>query len=201
VSEPKLLVASGNRGKVREIRIRLRSLGFQVIGPDELPEPVPVCAEQGTSFCENARAKAAHWHRFSGLATLADDSGLEVEALDGAPGIRSARFAGENATDGDNIDLLLKKLAGLEEDKRGARFVCCLALCTGEGSIKTFTGSCSGRILTGPAGEGGFGYDPVFFYPPLNRSFAQVSTAEKNRVSHRARALEKLCLYLSKSGL
>ena len=201
MTEPKLLVASGNRGKIEEIKNLLAGLAVRVIGPDELPEPVPVCVEHGSSFCENARAKAAHWHRFSGLASLADDSGLEVQALAGAPGIHSARFAGETATDRENVDLLLKRLAGVDEEKRRARFVCCLALCRQDGSIKTFTGRCSGRILTEPVGRSGFGYDPVFFYPPLEQSFAQLSPEEKNKVSHRARALEKLCLHLSKSGL
>jgi len=201
LTKPKLLVASGNPGKIEEIKKLLAGFAIQVIGPDGLPEPVPVCVERGRSFCENARAKAAHWHRFSGLACLADDSGLEVEALGGAPGIHSARFAGERATDQENIDLLLKRLAGLDEEKRGARFVCCLALCRQDDSIKTFTGYCIGRILTEPVGENGFGYDPVFFYPPLKQSFAQLSAEEKNRVSHRARALEKLCLHLSKSGV
>ena len=201
MSKAKLLIASGNPGKIGEIKKLLEGLAMQAIGPDQLSEPVPVCVEHGSSFCENARAKAAHWHRYTGLAALADDSGLEVEALDGAPGIRSARFAGEKAGDRENIDLLLNKLAGLEEDKRRARFVCCLALCTPDGVIKTFTGRCSGRILAEPVGKGGFGYDPVFFYPPLKCSFAQIRAAEKNRVSHRAHALEKLRRHLMESGL
>jgi XTP/dITP diphosphohydrolase len=201
VSARKLLVASGNRGKIDELRTLLSKLGLEVIGPDELPGPVPDCVEDGGSFCENARIKAGHWHSHTGMACLADDSGLEVKALGGAPGIYSARFAGENATDRRNNDLLLKKMAGFEKQERQARFVCCLALCSKDGSIRTFSGYCNGRILNEPLGAEGFGYDPLFYYPPLKATFAQAGAREKNKVSHRARALDKLRRHLSESGL
>ncbi|MBN2289255.1 MAG: RdgB/HAM1 family non-canonical purine NTP pyrophosphatase, partial [Candidatus Glassbacteria bacterium] len=198
---PKLLVASANPGKVRELKKLLEGLVLQVIGPDELPGPVPAFDEQGSSFCENAAAKARHWQQCTGMAALADDSGLEVEALEGAPGIRSARFAGDHATDSENVALLLEKLDGLGQGERRARFFCCLALCRPGSTLVTFTGSCQGRILNEPVGRNGFGYDPVFFYPPLKASFAQLGAREKNRVSHRARALEKLRRHLLKHGL
>ncbi|MEA2063876.1 MAG: non-canonical purine NTP pyrophosphatase [Gemmatimonadota bacterium] len=166
-----------------------------------MTRPVPSCPEDGKTFCENARAKAAHWHRHSGLACLADDSGLEVEVLAGEPSVRSARFAGEGASDRENNDMLLRKLEGVEEKRREARFVCCLALCGPDSEVTTFSGMVSGRILPRPAGRGGFGYDPVFFYPPLGRSFAQLTAGEKNEVSHRARALQSFLDYISRSGL
>ena len=197
----RLLVASGNRGKIDELRALLSGLGLEVIGPDDLPEPVPECEEDGVSFCENARKKAEHWHFHTRLACVADDSGLEVKAMGGAPGIYSARYAGENATDSENNILLLKKMAGFEKQERKARFACCLALCRQDGSIRTFTGYCNGMILNEPIGDKGFGYDPLFYYPPLKATFAQAGAEEKNKVSHRSRALLKLRRYLSDNGL
>jgi len=196
LSKTKLLIATTNRGKAAEFRKLLAGLPLEVLGPEALGSPPPECPEKGSSFCENAKIKAAHWSRYSGLATLADDSGLVVDALDGAPGIFSARFAGEQATDKENLEHLLDLLQGVEESARGASFICCLALCRPEGDLITFQGSCRGRILSKPQGRGGFGYDPVFYYPPLQRTFAQLSPEEKNVVSHRARALDKLRIWL-----
>ena len=201
MSEQKLLIATTNPGKVAEIRKLLASLPIRVIGPEDLTQAVPDCIEQGSSFCENARIKARHWFNHSALASLADDSGLAVEALDGAPGIYSARFAGDGATDRDNLEHLLERLRGVDQSKRGASFICCLALCRTNGSLVMFRGRCDGLILDHPRGRRGFGYDPVFYYPPLGKTFAQLDPEEKNRVSHRGRALQNLRKWLSRNEL
>ena len=201
MSEQKLLIATTNPGKVAEFRKLLAGLPIRVIGPEDLTQAVPDCIEKGGSFCENARIKALHWFNHSGLASLADDSGLAVEALDGAPGIYSARFAGDGATDKDNLERLLERLHGVDHSERGASFICCLALCRTNGSLVMFQGRCDGVILDHPRGRGGFGYDPVFYYPPLGKTFAQLDTEGKNRVSHRGRALQSLCEWLSGNEL
>ena len=201
MSEQKLLIATTNPGKVAEFRKLLAGLPIRVIGPEDLTQAVPDCIEKGGSFCENARIKARHWFNHSGLASLADDSGLAVEALDGAPGIYSARFAGDGATDKDNLERLLERIHGVDHSERGASFICCLALCRTNGSLVMFQGRCDGVILDHPRGRGGFGYDPVFYYPPLGKTFAQLDTEGKNRVSHRGRALQSLCEWLSRNEL
>lgn len=201
MSEQKLLIATTNPGKVAEFRKLLAGLPIRVIGPEDLTQAVPDCIEKGGSFCENARIKARHWFNHSGLASLADDSGLAVEALDGAPGIYSARFAGDGATDKDNLERLLERLHGVDHSERGASFICCLALCRTNGSLVMFQGRCDGVILDHPRGRGGFGYDPVFYYPPLGKTFAQLDTEGKNRVSHRGRALQNLREWLSRNEL
>ena len=201
MSEQKLLIATTNPGKVAEFRKLLAGLPIRVIGPEDLTQAVPDCIEKGGSFCENARIKARHWFNHSGLASLADDSGLAVEALDGAPGIYSARFAGDGATDKDNLERLLERLHGVDQSKRGASFICCLALCRTNGSPVMFQGRCDGVILDHPRGRGGFGYDPVFYYPPLGKTFAQLDPEGKNRVSHRGRALQNLREWLSRNEL
>lgn len=201
MSEQKLLIATTNPGKVAEFRKLLAGLPIRVIGPEDLTQAVPDCIEKGGSFCENARIKARHWFNHSGLASLADDSGLAVEALDGAPGIYSARFAGDGATDKDNLERLLERLHGVDHSERGASFICCLALCRTNNSLVMFQGRCDGVILDHPRGRGGFGYDPVFYYPPLGKTFAQLDTEGKNRVSHRGRALQSLREWLSRNEL
>lgn len=201
MSEQKLLIATTNPGKVAEFRKLLAGLPIRVIGPEDLTQAVPDCIEKGGSFCENARIKARHWFNHSGLASLADDSGLAVEALDGAPGIYSARFAGDGATDKDNLERLLERIHGVDHSERGASFICCLALCRTNGSLVMFQGRCDGVILDHQRGRGGFGYDPVFYYPPLGKTFAQLDTEGKNRVSHRGRALQSLCEWLSRNEL
>lgn len=201
MSEQKLLIATTNPGKVAEFRKLLAGLPIRVIGPEDLTQAVPDCIEKGSSFCENARIKARHWFNHSGLASLADDSGLAVEALGGAPGIYSARFAGDGATDKDNLERLLERLHGVDQSKRGASFICCLALCRTNGSLVVFQGRCDGVILDHPRGGGGFGYDPVFYYPPLGKTFAQLDPEGKNRVSHRGRALQSLREWLSRNEL
>ena len=170
----KIVLASGNQGKVREFTSLFAEYGVDVIAQKELGvEDVP---ETGTTFVENAIIKARHAAKVTGLPAIADDSGLVVDALGGAPGIYSARFAGVNATDSDNIDKLLSELAG--SDNRKAHFFCTLVFMRHEG-----------EILKSREGDGGFGYDPVFSVPSHNCTAAQLDKAEKNRISHRGNAL------------
>jgi XTP/dITP diphosphohydrolase len=147
--------------------------------------------ETGTSFDENAYIKASATARMLGLPALADDSGLVVDALDGAPGIHSARYAGPDATDRDNCAKLMAAMAG--QQQRQAAFHCVISIAVPTGPALTYEGRCQGLIDAAPAGSNGFGYDPLFFYPPLNKTFAQLSREEKNQVSHRGQALRELC--------
>lgn len=155
--------------------------------------------ETGSTFAENALLKARHYHRMSGLPTAADDSGLEVEALGGAPGIYSARYAGPAAGDADRIARVLDEMRGLSDQRRGARFVCAAAI-VWEGGEKVFLDEVRGVILESARGENGFGYDPVFFYEPLGKTFAEMTSSEKEKVSHRGRAFRRLTAWLSESG-
>ncbi len=193
----KILAATTNKGKIREIADILTSLGITIITPQELDLQLNV-EENGATFAENAAIKARAWSKASGLPTLADDSGLCVDALEGRPGVMTARFAGENASDEENIALLLQSLKGKEN--RRARFVCAVALAMPEGDLIGAEGECEGRICEEPAGEGGFGYDPVFLDVKSGKTFAQLDPSEKNTFSHRRRALEKLKLKLKDSG-
>ena len=191
---PDLLVATTNPGKFAEVQAFLENLRLRVISLGALTDPPPVI-EDGASFEENALKKAGTLARFSGLLTLADDSGLEVDALGGAPGIYSARYAGEPGDDTRNNEKLLRELAGVPRDGRAARFVCALALCVPQpNGVKEWTvsASCEGEIAFGPVGALGFGYDPLFFYPPLNKTFGEIERREKAAVSHRGKALKKL---------
>jgi len=147
--------------------------------------------EEGSTLEENAISKAKVTNHFTGLPSLADDTGLEVEALNGAPGVRSARFAGETATYDDNNRKLLSQLRGLPENERSAVFRCVIAVAFGEEEIQTVEGRAEGFIIEKPRGEEGFGYDPIFYFPPLGKTFAELSPDEKNRVSHRAEALRR----------
>ena len=147
--------------------------------------------ESGDSFEENARIKAVAYAASSGLATLADDSGLEVDALDGAPGIRSATYGGPGATDGDRLALLLKNLEGVPPNRRTARFRCVIAIAHPSGEVRTVDGAVEGVIAREPRGSNGFGYDPVFYLANRSRTMAELSLEEKNGLSHRARAAEK----------
>ncbi len=190
---PRIVVATRNPGKVDELRELLADAGIEVIsleeagvGPDvELPEP-------GRSFAENAAAKALAAARLSGLPALADDSGLCVEALGGRPGVMSARYGGEGLSDAERNQLLLRELEGVPSHQRAAQFVCVIALAFPDGEVHLFEGRCRGLITEVPRGSGGFGYDPVFYYPPAGMTFAEMSREEKNRVSHRGRALARL---------
>lgn len=186
----KLLVATHNQGKVREYRALLAELLLEVTYLDAEGITLEV-EETGATFEENAVLKATTYAQISGLWTWADDSGLQVDALAGAPGVYSARYAGEDATDADRYRKLLDALAGVPWDQRTARFRCTVALATPEGAVQTADGACEGVIAFGPAGDNGFGYDPVFYMPEQGMTMAQLPSEVKNRVSHRARASEK----------
>jgi XTP/dITP diphosphohydrolase len=194
----KLLIATTNSAKLAELGEILSDQGFEVVGLDRaLAEGFE---ETGLDFAENALLKARHYHRLTGLPTVADDSGLEVEALGGAPGIYSARYAGPGATDADRVAKLLNELEGVPAEDRAARFVCAAAVVLGN-QEKVFTAEVCGRILTQPRGKGGFGYDPVFYYEPLGKTFAELTRREKSAVSHRGLAFRKLADWLKQSGI
>jgi XTP/dITP diphosphohydrolase len=181
--------ATGNAGKLREFRLAARRFGIEVL---ELPDlrQIPACEETGLTFEENAILKAAHYGRHAPGLLFADDSGLEVDALEGAPGVVSARYAGPGATDAENNALLLGNLRGRED--RRARFVCVIALADCGRAVRTFRGVVEGEILEAARGREGFGYDPLFFYPPSRKSFGEISVEEKMDVSHRGKALRAL---------
>jgi XTP/dITP diphosphohydrolase len=188
-NEQILVIATRNKGKSAEIRAMFEGFPVQVkdlndFGP--IPEPV----EDGSTFEENAYKKASFTARVLGLPTLADDSGLEVQALDGAPGVYSARYSGPAATDSENNQKLLNALSN--NPNRKARFCCVLSLAAPSGAALTYEANCEGTILDSPRGENGFGYDPLFFYPPADKTFAEMSMEEKLSVSHRGKALREL---------
>lgn len=182
-----LLIATNNPGKVREFRDILAGLPIRLTSLAEQGIVVEV-PEDGETFAENAAIKATQYARLSGLLTLVDDSGLVVDALGGAPGVRSARFAGEKASDADRIALLLDRLRDVPSGHRQARFVCAIAVAEPTGEVWQVGGRVEGCITRAPRGSFGFGYDPVFYLPEIGRTMAEVEPAEKNRISHRARA-------------
>lgn len=186
-----LIVATRNQGKLREIRALLEPLDFVVRSVEEFPE-IPEVVEDGETFAANAVKKAATIARLTGRLTLADDSGLEVVALAGAPGIYSARYAGEDADDAANNRKLLAALAALPGAERSAAFVCVMALCAPDGECRTFTGRLPGTIIDELRGTDGFGYDPLFVVAGSERTLAEIPLAEKNRISHRAQALAQV---------
>ena len=189
-----LLVATTNPGKLAEIEAILKHLRINILSLASLPSP-PQIVEDGATFEENALKKARTLAKYSGCLTLADDSGLVVDALNGAPGVYSARYGGEEGNDAKNIEKLLYELREYPEEKRSARFVCVLALCAPKShGIKEWTvrESCEGRIAFAPQGHNGFGYDPLFFYPPLGKTFGEIDRDAKSTVSHRGKALKKL---------
>jgi len=193
----KILVATGNPGKIVEIRAMLDA-DVQWLGLADLP-PMPEIVEDGTTFSENASKKAVGYAKATGLWTLADDSGLVVDALGGAPGVNSARFSGEKQKDADrtlidhrNIAKTLELLKGVPGEKRTARFVCHLCLASPERVIIETEGTLEGLITDRETGQNGFGYDPIFFVPHLNKTVAQLSSEEKNAISHRGNAIRKL---------
>ncbi|MCA1640491.1 MAG: RdgB/HAM1 family non-canonical purine NTP pyrophosphatase [Acidobacteria bacterium] len=186
-----LLLATSNSGKVRELTQLLEGLPLRLRELSEF-EPIQPVEETGVTFDENASLKATSYGRLTGLLTLADDSGLEVEALGGAPGVRSARYAGVDATDAQRVTRLLEELKGVTDDGRGARFVCVLALFDPSvAKLRSFRGVCAGRIATSARGSRGFGYDPVFVPEGYDLSFAQLPSEIKQQISHRARALSE----------
>jgi XTP/dITP diphosphohydrolase len=182
----RLLVATNNPGKVREYDDLLDGLGLDLCGLADIG--LSKVEETGQTFAENALLKALAYGRASRLLTLADDSGLEVEALGGAPGVYSARYAGKGASDADRYRKLLAALEGVPWEKRAARFQCVIALAWPDGRIETFEGQCDGVIAFEPRGTNGFGFDPVFYMPEFGCTMAELPTEVKNRVSHRARA-------------
>jgi XTP/dITP diphosphohydrolase len=187
---PKLLLATTNRGKVREYRHLLSGLPFELVTPDEVGIDIAV-EENHPSYEENARMKATAYAGASHLITLADDSGVEVDALGGEPGIRSARAAGEEARDEDRIEHLLSRLKDVPWEKRTARFKCVIAIATPEGKTELCQGECRGLIAFEPKGENGFGYDPVFYLTEFEKTMAELSLEIKNQISHRGRASRK----------
>jgi len=187
---PKLLLATNNEGKAREYRSLLEGVPFELVTPAEVGISTEV-AEVGKSFEENARLKATTLAAESGLLSLADDSGLEVKALGGEPGMLSARYAGEGASDEDRVSYLLTKLEGVPQERRTARFRCVIAIATPQGEVEFCSGECDGVIAFAPRGEGGFGYDPIFYLPEMGKTMAELSSETKNRISHRGRAAEK----------
>lgn len=192
---PELLLATNNPGKVREYSELLSGCGFELVTPAGRGIEIEV-AETGGSFTENAVIKAQAYAAVSGLMTLADDSGLEVDALNGAPGVLSARYAGDQASDAERNSLLLTNLQEVPLLRRTARFRCAIAIVEPSGGIHHVDGAVEGIIAPAPRGACGFGYDPVFYLPELRLTFAELEPAEKNRISHRAAAAAKACIIL-----
>lgn len=188
----RIVIASNNAGKLREIRDILQPLGFTVVSQREAGVSIEV-EENGETFAENAALKARAVYEALHCPVIADDSGLLVDALDGAPGVHSHRFAGEGATDADRNAKLLELLDGVPAEKRTARFECVLCYVDAAGETHFFSGTCEGRIGTAPAGKNGFGYDPLFCVG--DRTMAQMTEEEKNQISHRANALAELARY------
>ena len=184
-----LVLATNNRGKVREFTELLRDYPVEILCLADFG-PLPPVVEDGATFDDNAYKKASHTAKVLGLPAIADDSGLVVKALKGRPGVHSARYAGDNASDAQNIAKLLAEMEGVTD--RRAAFECVISIAVPSGPALTYEGRCEGEITLEPRGEGGFGYDPVFFYPPLGKTFAELTLAEKNRVSHRGRALAEI---------
>lgn len=193
-----LLIASGNAGKVREFAALFAAGELRLYSLKDFPALQPA-VEDGRTFRENALKKATAACRETGLAVIADDSGLCVDALDGAPGVISARYAGAAADDAANNLKLLRELAAVPKALRSAAFCCVIAFCTPEGLEATFTGELRGIILEHPSGSGGFGYDPLFMVPEYGKTLAELPLEIKNRISHRGRATEALREYLEKN--
>ena len=184
-----LVIATRNTGKTSEIRDLLKGFPINIKNLDDFG-PIPQVEEDGNTFDENAYKKASFAAKILGLPALADDSGLLVEALGGAPGIHSARYAGENATDEQRRAKLLQEMEG-KTDRRAA-FECVISIAVPTGPALTYEARCEGLITTEPAGSNGFGYDPIFYYPPLKKTFAELTMQEKSHVSHRGKALREL---------
>jgi XTP/dITP diphosphohydrolase len=184
-----IVVATTNKGKIAEITLALAKLPVKILALSDFRD-IPEAVENGDSFSANAKIKAEHYAFYTKKACLADDSGLEVDALGGAPGIYSARYAGEDADDAMNNQKLLVELAGIPTNKRSARFRCVLAFADTDGTIITVDGSKEGVIGQEKRGAEGFGYDPLFFMPEMGKTMAECSKVEKNKISHRGEALK-----------
>ncbi len=191
---PTLILATRNQGKRREIQDMLGS-DIQVLSLDAFPN-APEVIEDGNTFEANARKKAREIAKYTGLPALADDSGLVVDALNGAPGVYSARYAGKDATDKANNDKLVENLRGIPASQRTAHFCCAMALATPDGRVQTAEAIWDGRILTTPRGVNGFGYDPLFYVSTHNATSAELSSDEKNRLSHRGQALRAILPFI-----
>jgi XTP/dITP diphosphohydrolase len=191
-----LLIATRNAGKLKEIKKLLNDLPLNIVDLSGYPS-IETVAESGDTFADNASLKARGYAQQAGVLTLADDSGLMVDALDGAPGVHSARFAGEGATDSERTAKLLRALALIPQSQRGARFASVIAIAQNDGEIiNVSVGECGGQIACKPRGDRGFGYDPIFIPEGFTLTFGQLDAAVKNRISHRARALSKTVTFL-----
>jgi len=187
----RLVVATENAGKLREIALALNAQQIEVVGLAQIADRTPV-PETGNTFEENARLKAAAWSKRTDALVLADDSGLEVDALGGEPGVHSARYGGRGFDDAERTQLVLERLEGVTDPaQRSARFRCVLALARGGTVLATFEGTVEGYIADAPSGTNGFGYDPIFFHPPSGCTTAQLSPEQKQRISHRGQALAR----------
>ena len=194
---PSLLLATGNSGKVREMRAALAEAGLPLLGLEELPGPAPVEPEEtGEGFLANAGIKALHYHAATGLASLGEDSGLEVDVLDGGPGVRSSRWLGRDTPYTEKNRHLLELLDANPARGRGARYRSAVAIAVGGRIVFRSTGTVEGTIATAPRGSGGFGYDPVFFVPGYGKTMAELTLEDKERISHRGRALRPVRRFL-----
>lgn len=187
---PKLLLATSNPGKIREYHFLLDGLGYQITTLTE-EGITKIVTESGHNYEQNARLKAITYAKLSQLTAIADDSGLEVDALNGEPGVQSARFAGEAATDEEKVSFLLAKLSGVPWGQRTARFKCVIVIATPEGQTEVCYGECHGMIALEAKGKNGFGYDPIFSLPEIGKTMAELPLKMKNQISHRARASQK----------
>ena len=193
----RILLATTNEGKIIELRRILSEQGIDLVGLDVSASTEEI--ETGATFAENALLKARHYYQTSGLPTIADDSGLEVEALGGAPGVRSARWAGPTASDAERVVKLLDDLKDVPPGNRAARFVCAAAV-VWDGGERVFEGEARGIVLDAARGSNGFGYDPIFYFEPLGKTFAELTGSEKAEVSHRGRAFGHLTQWLNQSS-
>lgn len=190
-SRGSILLATANAGKIREILDVLAGLPVEIHRLSEF-QNLPEAIESGTTFRENAELKARHYAGLTGLVTLAEDSGIEIDALGGAPGVYSARYSGRHGDDAANNAKVLEELHGIPADRRTGRFRCVCVLATAEKALAATEGTIEGRILEAPRGSGGFGYDPLFYVPELGCTTAEIPRADKNRISHRGKALRAM---------
>ncbi len=195
MTEEGLLLATTNQGKIKELKARLKSLPLGIFSLKDI-QLTQVFEEEGMTFLENARGKSLYYSRYWKYLTLAEDSGIEIDYLNGGPGVYSARFAGPDASDEDNLQKVLRLLDRIPTEKRKARFISCMVLSQSGQIITEIQERADGIITSEKKGNEGFGYDPIFFYPPLGKTFAELSPDQKNVVSHRGRALDKLCAFL-----
>jgi XTP/dITP diphosphohydrolase len=194
-NKKRLLLATTNRGKITEISLLLGDM-FEPLSLSDILETPPDYTEAGMTFEENAEGKAIFYNRITGIPTVADDSGLSVVSLNGAPGVQSARWAGKTADDNEKIRKLLEKMTNVPSGKRQASFICCASFVDKGLVIKTVTGTVEGEILFESRGNSGFGYDPVFYYPPLKKTFAEMTAEEKNCCSHRGKAFREIADFI-----